>query len=71
MTEPEEEEGRILPPYGGVTKCTNEPCREPLGEEHGVYVHSNRENGRLLMLCGPCSRNAQMYDGLRFPLVVL
>lgn len=68
---PSPEEGRVRPPYGGVERCVNANCREPLGEEHGVYMHTNRESGKIIMLCGPCSRNAQMFDSLRYPLVAL
>lgn len=63
--------GRVKPPYGGVVTCRNSDCGETLGEEHGVYMHTNRENGKIVMLCGPCSRQAQMYDSLRLPLVQL
>lgn len=65
------EEGRVRPPYGGIERCVNSDCREPLGEEQGVYMHTNRESGKIIMFCGPCSRQAQMCDSLRFPLVAL
>lgn len=65
------EEGRILPPYGGIDTCRNEPCGQPLTEEQGAYLHTNRDTGKLLVLCGGCSRQAQMFDALRFPLVAL
>lgn len=64
------EEGRIVPPYP-YAYCLNSDCRAELNEERGAYLHRNRENGKLLALCGECSRLAQMYDGLRLPLVAL
>ena len=72
MTAREPEEGRILPPYGGAETCSASNCgNAPLTEEHGAYLHRNRESGKLLVLCGPCSRMAQMNDSLRLPLVAL
>lgn len=65
------EEGRILPPYGGFTKCAASDCRRGLDEEHGAYLHRNRSSGKLVVLCGSCSRDAQMFDGLKLPLVAL
>lgn len=68
----EPEEGRILPPYGGATRCAAADCdNSVLDEDHGAYLHRNRESGKLVVLCGPCSRNAQMYASLRLPLVAL
>lgn len=65
------EEGRILPPYGGFTKCAASDCRRDLDEEQGAFLHRNRESGKLVVLCGACSMDAQMYDPLKLPLVAL
>jgi hypothetical protein len=65
------EDGRLVPPYGGTTHCRNASCEEPLGEEHGAYLHKDRASGKFLVLCGPCSRLAQMNAALAFPLVPL
>ena len=63
--------GRVVPPYGGVKTCRNDDCQRTLDEEHGVYMHTDRETGKIIMFCGPCSMQAQMHDSLRFPLVAL
>lgn len=65
------EEGRVKPPYGGFTQCAAADCRRVLDETHGVFMHRNRASGKFVMLCGTCSRDAQMYDSLKLPLVAL
>lgn len=63
------EEGRLVPPYP-VDECRAIGCEGGF-DQHGAYLHRNRENGKLVVLCGACSMKAQMNDPLRLPLVAL
>lgn len=65
------EDGRLKPPYGGSEYCRNLSCGIALTEETEAYLHKNRESGKLIVFCGECSRQAQLYDSLRLPLVAL
>jgi len=65
------EEGRLLPPYEGKTHCRNDECRATLNEEDGAYLHKNRETDYAIVFCGTCSLKAQLYDSLRYPLILV
>ena len=64
------DEGKIVSGYQGRS-CANAPCRVPLTAETEAFLHTNRETGKLLLLCGACSLHARLNDSLRFPLVPL
>ena len=65
------EEGRLHPPYEGKTNCRNDECKATLNEEIGAYLHKNRETGNDVIFCEDCSLKAQIYDSLRYPLVLI
>lgn len=63
--------GRMLPPYGGITRCAGEHCRQDLTEEVGAYLHRNLDDGKLYALCGPCSRQAELTMPHSLPKLIL
>lgn len=62
--------GRIVPPYPRE-RCANVDCERRLSEDHGVYLHRNLENDKLVVLCGECSQQAELTERHRLPLVAL
>ena len=65
------EEGRLKPPYLGKSKCRNDECRRELNEEVGAYLHKDRKIEKAIVFCSDCSLKAQLYDSMRFPLILI
>jgi len=64
------EYGRLQPPYGAHCAATN--CGQSrLNEDNGAYLHRDLETGKFVILCGDCSRHAELTARHRLPLVVL
>lgn len=64
--------GRVLPPYGGQTKCAASDCgNSELNEVNRVYLHRDLERDKIVLLCGPCSAQAELTARHRLPLVAL
>lgn len=64
------EYGRIVPPYPRET-CQADHCGQKLTEETGAYLHNNLANGKLAVLCGDCSRYAELHCRVWLPLMLL
>lgn len=63
--------GRVVPPYPRTT-CTASDCSHSvLNEIDGAYLHTDLDTGKLVVLCGTCSANAELHAPNRLPLVAL
>lgn len=63
--------GRIRPPYP-VERCAATDCgRSTLNEDDGAYLHRDLDSQKLVVLCGPCSRLAELVAAHSLPLVAL
>lgn len=60
------EDGRVLPPYGGCTRCADSTCQARLDEEAGAYLFTDRTTGKLVVFCGDCALRIDLHDGVRF-----
>jgi len=62
--------GRLVPPYPRE-HCTDSDCKRILNEDDGVYLYTDLETNKLIVLCGICAAYVELNCSQRFMLVPL
>jgi hypothetical protein len=63
------DEGKLTSGFEGRL-CAVWTCRAPL-KTYGAYLHTDRDDGKLVMFCPACHEQVRLHWSLRFPVVVL
>lgn len=62
--------GRLVPPYP-VKRCASSECRRELLDDMAVFLFTDLESQKLVVLCEDCTIEAELHHRHQFTLVAL